>query len=248
MKIVKLQDNLLLYVIPSAYDNKVGQNFIVLVNSSEALMIDAGYRTQCREVIRDLSSKGITVRKVIPSHFHPDHVEGITLLERPQIFGNLHAKDTLNMFYSYNEAKPMLPTVVLKDNSQLSYGEFNLCFRNAPGHSDCSMLVIINDEYVHIGDLYMRKDDGADVLPYVKWAGVQQHIDSLKMLLEYEGKQFLISHGLCPISYDGIQIGISDRVKYLQALLDTDNTVSAEDAVKDCSKPFSFLHWREFVK
>lgn len=248
MKIVKLQDNLLLYVIPSAYDNKVGQNFIVLVNGSEALMIDAGYRTQCKEVLKDLGSKGITVKKVIPSHFHPDHVEGITLLEEPQIFGNIHAKDTLNMFYSYNEMRSLLPNVVLKDNSQLSYGEFELLFKNSPGHSDCSMIIIINDKYVHIGDLYIRKDNGDDILPFVKWPNVQQHIDSLKMLLRYEDQQFIISHGLCPILYHDFIVGVSDRLKYLNTLLDSNNTVSAEDAVRDCSKPFSFLHWREFVK
>lgn len=248
MKIVKLQDNLLLYVIPSAYDNKVGQNFIVLVNGSEALMIDAGYRTQCREVIRDLSSKGITVKKVIPSHFHPDHVEGITLLERPQIFGNIHAKETLNNFYSYNEMRSLLPSVVLVDDSELRYGDFDLYFKNSPGHSNCSMLIIINDKYVHIGDLYIRKDNGDDILPFVKWPYVQQHIDSLNMLLEYKEKLFLISHGLCPIRFDELKVGIKNRLKYLQALLDSDNTVSAEDAVKNCSKPFSFLHWREFVK
>jgi len=248
MKIVKLQENLLQYIIAAPTESKTGLNFFVLLNGSKALLIDAGYRRECKMVLDDLSSRGIFVVKVIPSHFHPDHVEGIMLIDKPEVYGNSYAQQTLSMFYDDDAVKQMSPTHIINDDTTVSFGGFELSFASAPGHSDCTMLIIINNKYVHIGDLYIRKDTGEDILPFVKWANVQQHLKSLNMLLEYGDKEFLISHGFCPISFAELSRGIKDRNIYLSALLDSNNTVSGQDAVKDCSKPFSFMHWREFVK
>ena len=169
-------------------------------------------------------------------------------MDSPDVYGNKHALETLEVFYDKDEALPMTPTFLLNNGSTLQFGSFRLTFQNAPGHSNCTMIININDKYLHIGDLFIRTDTGGDVLPFVKWASVKAHIESLDLLLSHTRKTFLISHGLCPITYSELAVGISDRKIYLNALLDSNNTICASDATKNCTKPFSFLKWRNDVK
>ena len=248
MNIVKLEENLIQYTVPSESEEKLGQNFYVLLNGSEALLIDAGYKPQCEQVLKDLEAKGVKVTAAVPSHYHPDHVEGIFLIDSPDVYGNSFAVATLKVFYTDSEVGVMAPTKLLKSGSVLEFGDHRLRFTTAPGHSDCTMLIDINNRFLHIADLYIRNDAGKDVLPYVKWNGVKKHIESLRSVLKYKDYTFLISHGLSPLSYPQLAEGINNRILYLQELLDSDNTATADEAVAKCSKPFLFMKWRAFVK
>ena len=248
MNIIKLEENFILYNIPAEEKNKLGQNICALVEGDSAFLIDAGYKKQSLEVIDNLAHQGIRVVKVLPTHFHPDHVEGIFLMDKPVIYGNEYAAKTLEQFYDKEDISVMSPTKVISSEDTIEFGDFNISFEHAPGHSDCSMLININDTYLHIGDLYLKTDEGRDVLPFVKWAGVESHIASLKKILCFKDRKFLISHGNCPLHTNEVKEGIDNRIKYLKALIDSENRISAEDAVKECSKPFEFLHWRTQVK
>ena len=248
MKIIKLAPNFFLYHIPSNSVNKLGQNIYALLDQKQALLIDTGYQDDCRLVLDDLTGKGIKVVKVVPSHFHPDHVEGLYLLDSPEVYGNAFAIESLQRFYEGKDLEILAPGVIIKEGYKLKFGEFELSFQHVPGHSNCSQLININDKFLHVGDLYMKSDLGEEVLPYVSWSGVKQHIESLDKVLLHKEKIFLLAHGLCPLEIEEIKIGISDRKEYLQSLLDSNNTISVEEAVKNCSRPFNFLKWREAVK
>ena len=248
MKITKLAEEFYLYTIPSGIKDKLGHNFYVILDGKKALMIDAGYKKDCIHVLDELKSKGIEVTDVIPTHFHPDHIEGILLMNDPTIYGNQYAIDTIKLFFKQEDVDKLKPDIIIDDEYKMDFGNFHLTFKQTPGHSDCSMTININNEYLHIGDLYLKTDSGDEVLPFVKWAGVKDHIKSLDKILSHKDKTFLISHGLCPCEYEEIKEGADDRKIYLNALVSSNNTVSAADATKNCSKPFKMMKWRAFVK
>ena len=132
----------------------------MLVNGAEALLIDAGYmHSRWRKFFEEIHHR-YTIVGVIPSHFHPDHIDGIRVLNKPRIYGNTYALDTIRQ-YMPEDVGLLAPTTVINNDSMLEFGRFTLRFTHAPGHSDCSMLIDINHRYVHVGDLYITLNDGA---------------------------------------------------------------------------------------
>ena len=248
MEILKIEDNFWLYHIPATSEGKLGVNICVLLDDKKALLIDAGYQKDARRVLDDLNNYGIEIIKVLPTHFHPDHVEGLFLMDSKEVYGNGYAITSLKRFYNEDEIVKISPNIIIDEDTKLTFGEYILTFSHAPGHSNCSMLININNKYIHLGDLYIKTDKGDDVLPYVAWSDIKAHIDSLDNVSLQTNKKYLISHGICPCSFDEIKIGIRNRKIYLQALLDSDNSISVREAVKNCTKPFKFLKWRESVK
>ncbi len=244
MKIIKLEKNMLYYHLPSMSTSRLGQNIYALLDGHKALLIDSGYKRECQLVLDDLLKRGIKVVSVVPTHFHPDHVEGITIMDHPKVYGHALAVKTLKRFYK-EDYHIMAPTDMIDHKSVIIFGEFELTFEHAPGHSDCSMLVFINNKYMHLGDLYIRLDNGADVLPYATWKGAHDHMMSLDKVVNHIDRVALISHGLCPVNKQDLSRGIKDRKIYLEALLRTKNRASAKEAVEQCSQSFESLHWKK---
>lgn len=247
MKKIVLNKNIVLYSFPSENENGLGQNIYILINGNEALAIDTGYRRHFSQVLDDLKSTGIKVVKVMPSHFHPDHIDGILLLDKCEIYGNKWANETVDMFYEGEENCNLKPTYILKDNDTFTFGEFSIKLKHSPGHSDCSMQLCINDCYIHTGDLYMLSDKNEQVLPYVKYAGIKQHIESLINIKNSECEKYLLAHGPSPVNSQEITQGIDNRILYMKAIVESENTISVEDALAESTQDFVFLKWRDSV-
>ncbi len=245
MKKIEIEKNLVVYQFEPTRDGNVGSNLYMLLNGAEALLIDAGYAHQMQEVLHDIDGK-YTIAGVIPSHFHPDHIDGIRLLDTQAIYGNPYAVNTIRTYLPEDEAL-LSPTVIVDNETKLRFGDFNLQFEHAPGHSDCSMLIFINRTYVHVGDLYITMNDGTDVLPFVKWTNVPSHIESLKRI-QTLSRTLLTGHGTVAIDETTAKPGIEDRLSYLQALLATSNTCTVQEALQNSRRPFAKHEWREFVK
>ncbi|MBI9010713.1 MAG: MBL fold metallo-hydrolase [Clostridiales bacterium] len=240
-----IQKNLWCFQFDAPAENHLGTNIFVLINNSEALLLDAGYKEYLTEVLAEL--KDYTIKGVLPSHYHPDHIDGIRLMGHPVIYGNVYAEETIKL-YMPDDLKLLKPTHIIHDKETLQFGEFTLTFYHAPGHSDCTMLIDINKTYLHVGDLYMTKNSGTDVLPYVIWKNVSKHIESLKTILELGYKNLLLSHGYITIKKDNYSIGINDRITYLENILNSDNTCTTEEALKHTNRPFAFHQWRDDIQ
>lgn len=247
MRRVELESHLWLYQIPAIDEDRLGQNIVVLVEGRKALFVDAGYERECQEVLDDLASRHIKVVEVLPTHFHPDHVQGLWLMDHPKVYGHPLAKKTLKRFYEEDEMLDLLPRQTLSDGEIIKFGHHTLECHYAPGHSDCSLILLINNQYVHFGDLYMKMDDGREVLPYVSWDGVKDHMMSLSKMSAYSDKCMLISHGLCPVEKEDFEVGLKDREIYLQALIDSNNVIAADEATDRCQRPFEMIKWRGSV-
>ena len=240
-----IQKNFWCFQFDAPNENHLGTNIFVLINNSEALLLDAGYKEYLTEVLAEL--KDYTIKGVLPSHYHPDHIDGIRLIEHPVIYGNVYAEETVKLYMS-EDLERLKPTHIIQENETLQFGDFTLTFYHAPGHSDCSMLIDINKTYLHVGDLYMTRNSGTDVLPYVIWKNVSKHIDSLKMILKLRYENLLLSHGYITLQEDNYTIGISDRISYLENILVSDNTCTTEEALKQTIRPFAFQKWRADIK
>lgn len=247
MKVKVIEENMILYSFPAENKERLGINIYILVEGKKAIAIDVGYEEHFSLVLDDLRSKGIEVTKVLPSHFHPDHIDGILLLEECEIYGNKYAADTISMFYNEPERLRLQPTHQIKSGDSIDFGNFNMKLKHAPGHSDCSMQIVINNKYLHTGDLYMLSDENQQVLPFVKYKGIQEHIKSLIDIQQSECEKYLLSHGSSPISNEEIDEGIDNRIKYLKAIYESKNKISVEDALAEVTQEFAFLKWRDSV-
>ena len=243
MNKIMLEEQMVLYSFPSDKPERLGHNVYILKDGQRALAIDTGYQQHFQQVIDDLASEGVTIVKVVPSHFHTDSVDGVFLLNKPRIYGNEHAKATLMVNYDEEDVLILAPKKVLTNNAIIEFGGFKLRLISAPGHTDCSVLININDQYLHVGGLYMQTDQGEAVLPYVKKSGVSGHIRSLSVIAKSKYSHYLLAHGPSPTTLALMESGIKERVTYLTALRSSHYKCTLEEALKDVKGPFRLQKW-----
>lgn len=248
MKKIYIEEQLVLYHFPSNNEERLGHNIYGVIEGKRALVIDTGYEQHFRQVIKDLEDQGIAIVKVVPSSFRPDHVDGLFLLKKPKIYGLEASKKTIEAYYDPEDRPHLSPQKVLKTKAVIEFGAYRLQVISGPGPSDCGVMININDKYLHVGDLYMMTDTSQEVLPHVMWAGVKDHIRSLKEVSKSSCAQLLLAHGPSPIGLEQAQVGIKDRLAYLDAIRRSYNKCSLEEALEGMSQPFVFHKWRKEIQ
>lgn len=241
----KIEDNLWCFHFEAPREDRLGNNIFALFNDKDVLLIDAGYTHHMDTVLDELKDFNIT--DVIPTHYHPDHIDGMRRLKDVRIYGNEHAVEPIKL-YMPEDVEILSPNTLIRDGESLIFGSFTLKFYHVPGHSDCSMLININDKYLCAGDQYMTTDNGTDVVPYVYWDGLEKHIESLKKVKDMNIDKLLLSHGVPFVEPSTYMKGIDNRIIYMSRILESDNEISIEDALKDIEEPFAFTRWRNDIQ
>ena len=223
---------LLNYRFPEEEGFRYGFNLYALLDGKNVMLIDSAFRTQAKTVGGDLNSKGLKLTHVLVTHFHPDHIAGLTALS-PEIIvlGSPEYRKTLS------RELPQTVTPV-SFSEEMHFGEFSLSFTPAPGHSACSILIDINGEYLHAGDNLMSRYDGKAILPWVEYSELGRHISSLEMLKEMKRTRILLGHGPELSGEADIIQAINDRLSYLKAVSASAGECSYEEAVSNCSCHF----------
>jgi glyoxylase-like metal-dependent hydrolase (beta-lactamase superfamily II) len=248
MKKVHIEDNIIAYQF-DAGDQSLGSNAYVFLDGNNALVLEALYKEYYSQLIDDLNNNNILIKAVLPSHYHPDHIEGLKLLDKVIIYGTDESIKTLNSFpYTQEEKSKMMPTRRVNYDDTIVFGSHRFTLRKRPGHSDCSMFIEINGAYVHTGDYYLTTNTGQDSLPSVVWSGIKNHIIALKEMIKYTDKIFFMSHGYMTSRIDDLRDGIDHRLTYLNRLLDSNNSISVEEAVQDIECNFVNKVFRSYVK
>ncbi|MCK8060264.1 MULTISPECIES: MBL fold metallo-hydrolase [unclassified Fusibacter] len=153
MKRIMIEENMIAYQHSGETEKNFGYNIYAFLDGQEALILDTAYSKHLTEVIKDLSQRNIKITAVLPSHYHPDHFEGIRMLEDVRIYGTQESLKTIEAFeLTKEEYEIYAPTHILKDKEILTFGEHRFEFQLVKGHSECSMFILINDKYLHIGD------------------------------------------------------------------------------------------------
>lgn len=150
------------------------QNLAYLIGEEatrEAAIIDPSYAPD--RVLAEAERRGLTVRYVISTHSHKDHVAGNAyILERTQAVEVLH------------ESAPHPCRLRVKDNEELGLGNLRLRFLHTPGHIP-DHLCIQTEEKLLTGDiLFVGKVGGTG--PSFSGSDPKQQWESLQRLMKLD--------------------------------------------------------------
>lgn len=247
MIINKIQDNFYSYTFPPRKDDKFGYNIYAILDGENALIIDTGFKKHIKAVEEDLKTKEITIQKVIISHFHLDHILGLKEIQPQEIIGSEEYEKTLNIYVDSGKHHLFTPNSKVEKNMNLKFGDFILDIRKFPGHAQCSLLIEINNKYLHIGDELMYTNQGEDLLPFIGKSVIKRHINSLEKLKKYTHMIFLPSHGKIVDNKEKIENDLENRLTYLKAVYSKSEKISYEEAIKECNTEFHHSYWHDEI-
>lgn len=247
MKKIKLSKNFYQYQFPPFEGQHFGFNIYVLIDGNDALLIDTAFENHAQAVSVDLEKSGVKVKEVVFSHFHPDHISGISALNAPKLFGSALYQQTLNKYTPTEKHHFFNDMNIISEQSLLPFGQFNLRFNLVQGHVPCGIFTIVNDSFVHVADDIMTSNKGEPILPSVQCDNAQDHIDSLERLKQYSSHTLLLSHGNAITGETEILTAIECRQNYLRAIVGSNEPLSIEDAIKDCDCDFLQQDWHNYV-
>lgn len=242
----QLSEGVILYTFNSDEGKYFGYNITALIDENKAILIDTAYEEQALQVYQDLEDSGILIEKILISHFHDDHIYGLKVLPKVAVYGSVHYQTTLDMWTKKEDHPYFIPDVVVENSLQLNFGKHNLTLSLLTGHSQCGILININNKYVHIGDELIFSNNGEPLLPSIDFNRfVKRHFESLVKLKEYSHYSLIPSHGTVISEERKTESDITNRLTYLNAILENSREITFEEATKECD--CSFLH-REWHK
>ena len=241
----ELAPGLIQYQFPPREGKHYGFNLIVLLDEAakSALLIDTGYEEHAAAVLADLETSGYALKAAVISHFHPDHILGLQTLPPIKIIGSPRWRETLYQFGTEEELKAFVPTQITSEDSGISFGRFQLRFRFAPGHAQCTQYTIINDTFVHVADNVMTSNEGQDILPWAEYADIADHISSLELLREFKDTTLLLSHGCTMTDARTQAYAIDNRILYFRNVLRGEGSFSYEQTTQGCTREFLHQEW-----
>ncbi|MCB2297986.1 MBL fold metallo-hydrolase [Clostridium tagluense] len=226
------------YMFQPLPGNHFGNSITALINDNKVLLIDTGYENQALLVLQDMKSNGLYIEKIIISHFHDDHMQGLKVLPRKSLYGSKHYKTTLDLWTEREEHKYFIPTTLIEEQFRIKFGKHQLTLIPFPGHSLCTIIIKINEQYIHIADELMFSNDGTPLLPSTDPNCIKRHLESLNRLKEYSAYTLLPSHGLQISGKGKIEKEINNRIAYFNAILSSNRRISYEEAIQDCDCEF----------
>lgn len=243
----ELTAGIIQYIFEPLEGKHFGNCITALINENKVLLIDTAYKEQASLVLEDIKSMGLNIEKIIISHFHDDHMQGLKVLPKVPVYGSEHYKTTLDMWTNTEEHKYFIPTILIDEQFSMDFGKHHLTLIPFPGHSLCTIIIKINEQYVHIADELMFSIDGKSLLPSTDPNCIKRHIISLSKLKEFSSYTLLPSHGPEIYGRQKIEDEINNRITYFNAILNSNERISYEEAIKDCDCEFLHSEWHECI-
>jgi len=165
---IKIINEYIKYIESS--ENPLSANVFIIKGINNNYIFDVGSNKYSREYINKIDD-----RIIIISHFHTDHMENLKFFYND--INNLYIGDYTYKILGYGN--------VIKDKYEINDG-INLKIISIPNsHAKGSLCLIINNEYLLIGDSLDGNRNGLNVsLLY----------DEIKLLKELDYKYILTSH------------------------------------------------------
>ncbi|PLX12773.1 MAG: hypothetical protein C0597_12540 [Marinilabiliales bacterium] len=246
-EIRKIEPNIWQYVFVEGENNPdIEVNLTALLNGDKAFLIDTGFPLHANQVKEDLLMRGIEVEKVILSHYHPDHAAGVSEFDNAQLSCSVHYKENYKKCSEVWDSKHNYkhPDKVINNNETWKYGDFVLTFIEAPGHSKCSLITLINDRFAHVGDLVMSNDEDKPIIPYISEDGdFNEHVCSLEKIRALDIDSLILSHGKSICGKKDIEREINKREHYLKSVIESDGKADIETTLIGGSASWSYTIW-----
>lgn len=185
--------------------NQLQENcYIVSDETREAVIIDCGayYEYEREAVVRYVHDNGLTLRHLLCTHGHFDHVFGADTIH--SVFGispEVHAADrdfVEDMDHQYRDMVGVpypYPSVaasrLFADGDTITFGTHELTVIHTPGHSRGSVVFYCAAERMAFtGDTLFRMGYGRTDLPGGSWQQLQQSLRLLATTLPPETKVY----------------------------------------------------------
>jgi len=246
MNKIQLSNDVIQYMFPPRSETSlVGYNIVAVIDGDKALLIDVAFEDYAKQAMDDLSAEGITVYKIIITHFHSDHYSGLQALPNIPFLGSIRFHETFAFYKtSEEEIRKYTPTTTVDTSTTIEFGRHKLELIPAPGHSVDTLLVKINDQFLCVADELVFANSGEQTLPYL-CAGKSDakiQMDALDNLEKYSHLTMIPGHGP---AFEGQKVAssIKNLRAYLKTIIETDGNVTYEDAVKNCEHPLLCSNW-----
>ena len=223
-------------------------NVTVLIEENKALLIDVGYREQALAVKEALDKRNIKVDTIVLSHYHPDHAAGASVFEEATLCCSkdyktnyVNCSEVWDVDNAYKDADKLFYS-----GEVLKFESFELQAFDTPGHSACGICIIINDTYIHVGDLIMNDELDKPALPLVcQDGGIHEHIQSLEWLRNHQSKIAILPHGKTIESSEKFILAIDIREKYLKSLIESYEMWHDEDYKNSHLEEWTCGNWHK---
>jgi glyoxylase-like metal-dependent hydrolase (beta-lactamase superfamily II) len=233
---IKIRDNLFQYLFKED-DNGEPNSIFVCIDAAgkKALILDTAFERLAEIVKKDLEEQGIQPEIVVLSHYHPDHAAGTPVFKDCRIYASEFYEDNYGNCQRWNPNSTFIPpTDLIKDGDSLTFASFQLKFFHAPGHSQCSVLTLINEDVLYIGDLLMYSENDTLSLPYISMGGsFKEHIQSLEKIKTMDYNILVCAHGHFLTDKGKITAAIDDWLYYLNRVLDSMGTLPLAVCLKN---------------
>lgn len=150
------------------------RNFAYLIgdkSSREAAIVDPSFKP---ELTLEASERhGLTVRYVISTHSHRDHIAG-----------NAYIVEHTEAVEVMHESTPYPCRMRVTDNQEIAVGAFTLRFLHTPGHIPDHVCILVNGKLLTGDILFVGKVGGTG--PYFVGSDPRQQWESLQRLIKLD--------------------------------------------------------------
>ena len=216
MKVIQVSKDIVLFQFEKTSNSLVGTNIVAILNDNEYVLVDTGYEEHLAQVLVHLGVK--KCKYVIQTHYHPDHIFGLHLLENIVKIGSKYAVNTINEF-GFEEDKKIFPDIIVNETKCLVFGKHTFKMHLNIGHSICGMLIDLNEEILFVGDDILLTNEGEAIFPYLTLGNIDKCIAAQRNVLKHGiGRIIIPGHGK-PINNDSIlKTDIQNRISYFNFL------------------------------
>lgn len=216
MKKTVIGEHIFLYTFEDEIGNQnLNYNMVVLIHDKEVLLIDSGFRRHFNLLLSDLHNQGLQITHVITTHFHFDHIGGLSKLYGIESYGSKYSIQTLERYFDGKDYTKYIPKYLV-ERETIQFGDFTIDMESNPGHSLCGMLITINQKYLIVGDDIIYSRSNKPILPFCSAGDVSAHIKALENIRRYALNKYIIpSHGTIQLDNARNMEDINNRLKYL---------------------------------
>lgn len=197
------------------------------------ILIDAGYFDYGLKIKHYLLENNITIDYLIITHYHRDHAEGSLHFKEAKLIASdayqtnfLKCQNLLKTNDFYKE-----PDILVSGTKTFNISEFKITIISTPGHTPCSLSVIVNDDYLFVSDLILEDINEKMIIPYVDLnSNPSNHLRSLRKLQVTLTRNLMLSHGKSKFNCDNT-LEFIERIFYLERFIEQHYDVDLQNCL-----------------